>query len=139
MNPRWRLTLAVAAFLGWMGYLGYAAVTKSRAPVVSHIQSAAADAAVVAELSDGPTATVAVVEKLWGDAPAGTIEVVNLANARGFAGPGKYLLYLGHFRDGWAVVGGQRSPGDMVDGSVVLIYPWTDDVQKQAKKLKPKD
>ena len=136
MSPRWRFVLAAAAFLGWLGYLGYAAVTKSRAPAVSHIQSAAADAAVVAELGDGPPATVAVVERLWGQGPEGSVDVLNLANARGYAGPGKYLLYLGHFRDGWAVVGGQRSPGDAVDGSVALIYPWSEDVRVQAEKLK---
>jgi shikimate dehydrogenase len=47
MSPRWRLIIAATAFLGWLGYLSYAAATKSRAPVVSHAQAAAADAAVV--------------------------------------------------------------------------------------------
>jgi hypothetical protein len=133
------LILASAAFLAWMGYLGYAAISRSRAPVVSHIQSAAAEAAVVAELADGPAPHVTVVEKLWGDdAPAGTVEVVNFTNTRGFAGPGKYLLYLVRAHDGWAVVPAQRSPGDAVDLSATLIYAWSEDVRKQVERLKPK-
>jgi hypothetical protein len=146
MSPRWRLVLASAAFLAWIGYLGYAAFSRSRAPVVSHIQSAAAEAAVVAELTelpDGPTPKVpspkaTVAEKLWGDAPDGTIEVVNFATVKGFAGPGKYLLYLARAHDGWAVVPAQRSPGDAVDPGAALIYAWGEDVRKQAERLKPK-
>ncbi|HSQ58000.1 MAG TPA: hypothetical protein VLM40_19910 [Gemmata sp.] len=142
MSPRWRLVLASAAFLAWMGYLGYAAITKSRAPTVSHIQAAAADAAVVAELTDGPTAVVDVVETLWGDVPQGRLEILNLATPpgdappRGFAGPGKYLLLLKRHGDVWAIVGPQRSPGDPVDPSVVMIYPWSEDVRRQVESLR---
>ena len=136
MSPRWRLMLAAAAFLGWMGYLGYAAVTKSRAPIVSHIQSAAAKTAVVAEIS-GPGAEVAVVESLWGAAPQGTIAVVNLESARGYSEPGKYLLLLDNLHEPWALVGPQHSPGDSTLGAQPLIYPWNEDVRLQAERLKP--
>jgi hypothetical protein len=140
MSPRWRLILAGAAFLGWLAYLGYAAATKSHAPIVSHSQASAATAAVVAEVTDGPAPTIAVVEKLWGEGPTGPVEVVNLPDARGFTGPGKYLLYLFPVHDGWAVVSPPRSPEDRSKDmpQVPLIYPWSDDVRKQDEKLRPK-
>ena len=145
MNPRVRLILAAAAFLGWLGYLGYAAATKSRAPIVSHIQAAAAKAAVVADVTAGPEGRPSagvVAEKLWGDAaPAGPVEIVNLPGTRGFGGPGKYLLYLVRVQGEWAVVGPQRfhSPGDSIKdtSAAPLIYPWSDDVRKQDEKLRP--
>jgi hypothetical protein len=37
-----------------------------------------------------------------------------------------------------AVVGQQRSPGnDLAGVGKPLIYPWNDDVRKQAEKLRP--
>jgi hypothetical protein len=137
MSPRLRLVLAAVAFFGWLGYLSYAAVTKSRAPVVSHAQAAAADAAVVAEL-DG-SQTVKVVEKLWGDAPSGSVEVVNLREPRGYTGPGPYLLFLAHRGEAWAVVGLQRSPGTDLSNQVSppIVYAWSDAVRMQVEKMKP--
>ena len=66
--------------------------------------------------------------------------MVNLAEARGFAGPGKYLLYLVPVHERWAAVGHQHSPGDTTKPESLgpLIYPWSEDVRKQAEKLKPK-
>ena len=138
MSPRWRLILAALAFAGWVAYLGYAAAAKSRAPIVSHIQASAAQAAVVADVA-GPDEPVEVKEqgKLWGDGPGGKVEVANLADARGFAGPGKYLLYLERRHNSWLVVGQQRSPGtDLTGVGKPLIYPWSDDVRKQEEKLR---
>lgn len=138
MSPRWRLILAAAAFLGWMSYLGYAALTKSRAPVISRAQAAAATAAVVANLDAlGPNASV--TRKLWGDAPdEGSVEFQNLSQARGFTGPGEYLIFLVPNRGAWEVVGQQRSPGADIAGlGPPLIYRWSDDVRKQEEKLRP--
>src|SRR3954447_8172145 len=94
--PRVRLALALAAFLGWMGYLGYAALTKSRGPVVSHARVAAAKVSVVADLDAGPDGKpVAKVKGIPVGGPGNAPfegEVVNLPGAEGFAGPGKYLL-----------------------------------------------
>jgi hypothetical protein len=138
MMQRVRLIIAAAIFLGWIAWLSFAALTKSHAPIVSHVQSAVATAAVVAELNDvGPKAVV--VRKLWGDAPTGgDIEVANLPDVRGFTGPGQYLLYLYAPRGPWLVVGQQRSPGNELAGAgQPIIYPWTDDVQKQAERLHP--
>ena len=74
MIRRWRLVLAAVAFIGWLSYLGYAALTKNRGPVVSHIQVAAAKHAIVAEVSAGPDGKpdqhVTVVEAMSKDGPA---------------------------------------------------------------------
>ncbi len=136
MNSRWRLILASVLFVSWMAYLGYAAFTKSRAPIVSHIQAAVATAAVVAEMQDhGPSAKV--VEKLWGEAAEGNLEVQNLPQARGYTGPGQYLLYLTQRGGAWRITGQQRSPGsDLTGVGDPLIYPWSEDVRKQAEKLR---
>lgn len=135
MSAKLRLVLAAAAFLGWLGWLGYAALTKSRDPIVSRAQAAAATCAIVAEVTalDKP---VQALELLWGETPVGD-GPVNLADAKGFTGPGKYLLYLAPRIGGWGVVGQQRSPGNDLSGfGPPLIYPWTDDVRKQAEALK---
>jgi len=158
MNPRWRLVLAAAAFLAWMAWLGYTALHKSRGPVVSHVQAAAAVCAVVADVTadgDKPDSRVTVDEVLSGPPqPAGIMMVVtNLHEASGYTGPGKYLLYLTQpvvvpVRVGngpeepmpaCAVVGQQRSPGnDLAGVGKPLIYPWNDDVRQQAEKLRPR-
>jgi hypothetical protein len=126
------LAIAAALFLGWLGWLSYTALTKSRAPVVSRAQAAAATVPVRATLTvgskdlkatheragpnntriinplqgdDGKPAFVAdVVEKLHPNGPdAGTkIGVWNLPASAGYTGPGEYLLLLN--RDGLATI-----------------------------------
>lgn len=155
MSPRWRLILAAAAFLGWMAYLGYAAAVKSHAPIVSHAQAAAARVWVVAEVmpgADGKASPVATVAEVLSEgAPAAGTElfVSNLPEAK-FGGSGQYLLLLvpdpaikmpradGPPRPAFQVVEQQRSPGSELAGAgTPLIYPWTDDVRKQAERLLP--
>jgi hypothetical protein len=137
MNPRVRLILTVCAFLSWIGWLGLTVAMKSRSPIVSRIQSAAATTAVVAEMG-GPTGPVTVSEVLWGEGPRnGPIELINLEDARGFNGPGKYLLYLAPRHGGWVIVGDQRSPGgDSAGIPAAMVYPWNDDVRIQAEKFR---
>ena len=151
MTPRVRLLVAAALFVGWLGWLGFTAVTKSRAPVVSRAQAAGADAVVVADLTAGedgaPAAVATVIESLREGGPAaGSIVVANLPKASGYSGPGKYLLLLNKDApDGpplYRLTGQQRSPGaDMADVGPPRIYPWTDktadDMRKQVKKLFP--
>jgi len=135
MSQRWRLILATVAFLGWITYLGYAAAMKSRDPIVSQAQASAATGAVIAEVTDPATRRV-VAEKLWGEGPTGDAEVLNLPDGKGFAGPGKYLLYLEKHHTAWYIVGQQRSPGnDLAGVGKPLVYPWTEDVRKQAEKF----
>jgi hypothetical protein len=154
MNPRVRLIVALALFLAWLGWLGYAAMSKSRGPVVSRVQATATTYAVVAEVSAGtegkPAAQPRVIEVIAGDGPpANTILLVaNLPEAKGFTGPGQYLLLLtpdpsvgrvvidGKDLPAYAVVGQQRSPGyDLANVGPPMIYPVSDDVKAQAERL----
>lgn len=129
-----RLAAAAALFVGWLGWLGYTALSKNRGPVVSRAQAAAATLAVVAHVPgvDGAQ-TLPVEQVLSGAKPGGPLEVTNLADVAGYAGPGKYLLLLGKGRgDSYVVVGQLRSPGyDGAGGPTV--YPWTPAVEAQAR------
>src|SRR5437762_6947573 len=100
MSRRWRLILAAAAFIGWLSYLGYAALTKNRGPVISQAQAAAAKHVIVADVTTDdngkPLRRVKVIEALSQDGPASgaEIDVENLSAATdksGFTGPGPYL------------------------------------------------
>ena len=140
-----RVLLAVSAalFLGWMAWLGYTALTKSKAPTVSRAQAAVATLVVIGEVAAGPAPTVAVKEVLAGAQPAGTeLRVSNLSDARGFEGPGPYLLLLEQDRAGaYRVVVPPRSPGSDGADTGAIVYPWTDktgdDLRKQVKRLFP--
>ena len=128
------LAVTAALFIGWLGWLSYTALTKSRAPVVSRAQAAAATVPVRVTLSAGskdlkamherigpggaqvinplqgdenkPAFVAEVVEKLHPNGPeAGTkIGVWNLPASAGYTGPGEYLLLLN--RDGTATIDG---------------------------------
>jgi hypothetical protein len=152
MSPRLRLVGAAVLFLAWIGWLSYAAVSKSRGPVVSRAQAAATTHPVIAEVklgADGkPAQFVSVVEALTENGPAAGTEafVTNLPSAAGFDGPGQYLLLLapdttvGPARaDGplpYVVVGQQRSPGyEMAGVGPPVVYPNKPDVHAQAAKL----
>jgi hypothetical protein len=160
----WLLVTAVL-FIGWLSWLGFLALTKSSAPLVSHAQAAAATRAVRAKLTTGddgrPRDDVTVVECLairtTNDqppllkelAPNSQITVTNLPSCAGYSGEGEYLLLLGRdARDGPAVegrpvyyvVGQQRSPGaDLANIGPPMIYRWSDetagDLQRQVKRL----
>lgn len=151
-----RLILALTLFLGWMSYLGYAALTKSRSPIVSHIQVAAAPYAVVAEVAcdpEGkPLALCKVVESLVPGGPARGSDAVipDLPGASGFDGAGRYLLLLQRVNSfhgaenqaktpeqpTYSLVGPQRSPGDVSVGGKPMIYRWSDDVRREYETLR---
>lgn len=118
------LGVAAALFIGWIGWLSFTALTKSKAPTVSHAQAAAAGVPVHARLTTGtadkerfhrrasplggemanvlkeqadkPAFIVTVAEQLTPGGPAeGTeIAVTNLPACGGYSGPGDYLLLL---------------------------------------------
>jgi hypothetical protein len=151
-SKRLRLIVALALFISWMAYLGYAALTKSHTPIVSRAQAAGTEVAVVAEVEtdkDGkPSMKAKVVETLTpGEPKPGTVLfVVNLPEVRGFDGPGQYLLLLspetffqpnnGNELPPFSVVGQLRSPGNELAGvGKPAIYRWTDDIRKQYEKL----
>ncbi|MCI0704176.1 MAG: hypothetical protein L0241_24220 [Planctomycetia bacterium] len=148
-SGRVRLFIAAALFIGWLGWLSFAALTKSREPTVSRAQAAIATVAVVAEVKASanglPEGVVIVKESLKRDGPApeSEIEVVNLPRSIGFTKPGQYLLLLKPLTtDGkpiYAIVTQPRSPGSSPsDSDAPKIYPWSDDVQKQVAKLYPR-
>jgi hypothetical protein len=139
LSNRVRLLVASVLFIAWMAYLGYAALTKSHSPIVSHIQVAAAPLAVVADVGTNaegaPSPEAKVVESLTpGGPPPGTVlRIPNLPAARGFVGTGQYLLLLD---SQFYIVGQLRSPGNDVAGyGIPDIYRWSDDVRKQYEKL----
>ncbi len=151
-----RLIVAAALFLGWLSWLGYSALAKNRGPVVSHVQAAAAAHAVVGEVTVGadgkPAPEVKIVESFTAGGPAAGSEIylVNGAEAKGFDGPGQYLLLLnanstvravplnGKEVALYTLVGLQRSPGYELAGTgSPTIYKMTNEVRVQAKKLFP--
>lgn len=115
------LLVTAVLFVGWMSWLGYTALTKSQAPVVSRAQAAGATTAVVAELAPGedgralmmlrqtdrvevvelkekadrPAVAAKVAEALKGGPEKGArIAVIGLPDCTGYTGPGTYLLLL---------------------------------------------
>jgi hypothetical protein len=151
-----RLIATAALFVGWLAWLGYTALAKNRGPVVSHVQAAAAVHVIVGDVKRGaddkPEPEVTVVESLKAGSPAAgtSIFVVNLADAKGFDGPGQYLLLLGENPlprsipiDGkelpmHSLVGMQRSPGYELSGTgSPTIYRMSNEVRAQTKKLVP--
>jgi hypothetical protein len=148
--------VAAALFLGWLAWLSYTAVAKNRGPIVSHVQAAAAAHAIAVEVTAGadgkPAPEVKVTEAFTPGAPSvgSEIYVVNLADARGYDGPGQYLLLLNGNSTGraipingkdvplYSIVGMQRSPGYELAGvGSATIYKMTNEVRAQVKQLFP--
>lgn len=125
MTRRSPLLLAVSAllFAGWVGWLGYLALTTSRPEVLSRPQFLASQLDVIAEVTgtaDAASATVTVKEVLWHAqevSPPGegdSIDVVNLPRvlpADGWTGPGAYLLPLTKDPGGFRLAPVLHSPG----------------------------
>jgi hypothetical protein len=154
-SGRLRLLLAAFVFIGWLGYLSYAALTKNRDPIISRVQAAVAKVAIVGEVTAGPDGKpapeVLVVEALAGGdtEPGSKVTVVNLPDAQGFTGAGRYLLLMTAIPPGlvpqhenpdtnrkFSLVGQQRSPGhDLAGVGKPLIYTWTDGMRMQFEKM----
>lgn len=141
------LGLAAAAFIAWISWLAYAAWTKERGPILSRSLLAVATHPVVAELSADEAApsrpsSRAHVRQALSDhgPPVGTaIEIHNLPRARGWQGPGEYLLLLvpadprveEASPPSFLLVTPPRSAGYDPADAQPLIYPWTDAVRRQ--------
>ncbi len=149
MPPRWRwwaTLLAAALWLIWILWLGYAAATKERGPILSRLQVAAATHAVVADIDADaqgrPRTQVEVREWLFPPAPphADRIEVPELPSAHGWTGPGPYLLLLEEPSPApsqlpvFHLVGPQRVPGLNRAGPEPTIYPWTESIRRQGER-----
>ena len=145
-----RLFLAVSAvlFFGWLAWLSYAALNKSREPIVSRAQAALAPmpvrAKVDADSKSAPAALVTVVEPLRPESPPkdAKILVSNLPSASGFTGDGEYLLLLAPDRLAILPDGSFKSHivaprPSQTNSEPVPIYPWSPDVAAQVKRLYP--
>jgi hypothetical protein len=119
---------SIVLLLGWFAWLGSTALTKSREPVVSRAQAAAAPVAVVKQ-----SFTPASPE------PGTVIVVKNLPACTGFHGPGEYLLLLQPLGlEDFVVVGQQNSPGARLEGvGAPKIYAWGPAVHAQELRLFP--
>ena len=149
---RIRLVVAVAMFVGWLGWLAAAVYEARHAPdraaLLSRSQLLAADTLVVAEVGidpdDGLPATSAAVSEVARGAsakPGDTITVLNLKSAlppgaEHFPGAGKYLLPLVSDGKTYRIAGLARSPGyEPTAGPRPRVYPWTDDTRAQLRGL----
>lgn len=140
---RARMIAAAALFLGWMGWLSYAALTKDRGPVVSHALAAAATHPVKAQVEAGadgkPSERVTVRDPLRAAGlAAGTgLDVRNLPAADGFTGAGEYLLLLvkDPASDAYSLAVPPRSPGHEPPSTRPVVYPWGAGVEAQANAL----
>jgi hypothetical protein len=155
MTRRRPLLLAVSAllFAGWVGWLGYLALTTSRPEVLARPQFLGAQLDIIAEVTAGDAAaadaTVTVKQVLWRAQEVdpvpkvgASIDVANLPRvsaADGWTGPGLYLLAL--IRDP-AIPGGFRiapvlhSPGLSRGHDRPRIYHATKSVLEQHKSVR---
>jgi hypothetical protein len=125
-RSRLRLAVAVALFVGWLGWLVYLAATGTDDVVLSRPQFLVADVHLVADVKGGktPDAEVTVETVYWAapdkETPAKgkKITLENLPECgadQGWAGPGRYILALAASRAGtktvYRVAAIPRSPG----------------------------
>ena len=147
-DPASRAFLAVAAvlFFGWLAWLSYTALTKSREPIVSRSQAALApppggreDRGRRQRCAGKEGGRDRIAQKRRPSAQGHAAGDRELPPRGGFAGPGEYLLLLpievSDIRDGMPVFQllGTRGPGTESDPPT--IYRWTPDVAAQAKRL----
>jgi hypothetical protein len=127
-----RLILAVLALAAWVAYLAYQALAFGRFPVVSHAQLLVSTLDVIADVAADdqgrPEGKVLIVEVHWPpgrkDLAGQDLTVTNLPFARGWQGPGRYIMPLVTGEGGtYRVAAVPRSPGYEPFPPVVLIYP----------------
>jgi hypothetical protein len=143
------LALAAAAFLGWIGYLGFLTLTVRHPVVLSRPQLLNADLDVVAQVDDlgGSVKVVAVPWTRPGRQPPAQdtmIRVKNLESCRpDWSGPGEYLLPLKRAGDEFEVATAGPSPGYPPSPVPLLpqkegpphIYPATPAVLEQLRRI----
>jgi hypothetical protein len=144
-GTRWRLVVAAAGFLGWIGWLTYLAATTTHPLVLSRSQFLQADFWVIAKVDgdqDHPSGRAEVVEVFWTRKNIGPklklIDVSNLpevGNRNGWHGPGQYILPLERLKgtgaESYTILPIPRSPGYQARSSEVRIY--TDDSQTRGQ------
>lgn len=148
---RGRIFLAVtaAAYVLWLGWLGYAVYgarwAADRTPVVSRAQLVGATHLLVCDVAVGPDglpepkATVAEVIRGDGVAAGDRVDVWNLPSALPAGAEslpaGRYLLPL-TAGNGYRVAGLPRSPGyEPAQGVRPVVYRWTPGLEAQLRAL----
>jgi hypothetical protein len=149
---RFKFAAALAAFLLWLGWLGYLVAHQSREVILSRPQLLAANHLVYARVEaapDGKPELAVVVQQVvaGGDdlvAPQKMLIVDGLAEASGFHGAGMYLLPLSRDRDRdrddvLRVTRIPQSPGfdPYHIRNRAQIYPWSPGVEAQARGIRP--
>lgn len=140
------LVVSAVALVCWFAWLSYAALNKSRAPIVPRAQASVTPVPVRATVTadgDKPKSIVTVVEVLKpvkGVEKGSKLDVTNLSTARGFVGEGEYLLLL--VPEPFAFTADDSPAYQLValrasatDTDPPTIYRWSADVEAQAKKL----
>jgi len=140
---RLRFGVALAIFVGWLGWLALAVAKKGDTYPVSRAQLTNATHLVAARLTlgdDGLTVEAAVVESLRGELTRDAKPtILNLANAIVVGGTapksgGIYLLALQYDGKTFRIAGLPRSPGtDPADPPRPLIYAWDDGTRAQVR------
>jgi hypothetical protein len=143
-GARVRLALAVFAFFAWIGYLAFLALTVSRPTVVSRPQllSAQLDVVAVIEAKEegSPDPRVVIDEQLWSvdelvKPTTKSVSVINLPQATGWEGPGRYLLPLVQRGEAYSIAPVALSPG-YGGRNDLRIYKVTDDVLRQERAFR---
>lgn len=132
-----RLTAAALAllFLSWVGYL-VTLTQLPKTPVVPRAQLMAADLVLRAALDGGPTAkVVAVLRSRLAEPPkvGDALAVDGLPTARGFAGPGEYLVTLRRGDGAYALA----AAPEMSAAEKPWVTPWGESAERQLAGLLP--
>src|SRR5437868_14387896 len=100
-SARMRLIGAVGLFVAWMGWLGYLALTARHPLVLSRPQFLVSSLDVIAQIKDKDDTQIVVREVHWPNTAdlkkelvGKKISIVNLQDAKGWNGPGEYILAL---------------------------------------------
>jgi hypothetical protein len=141
------LVVTAALFAGWIGWLAHLALTEGRVPltdqkpdILSRAQFLVSETDVIAHV-DTLEQPITVEEvhfdksKKGEDLVGKSLEVLDLARATGWTGPGSYILPLVPIKGNrYRVAGVPRSPGypggQTAPGSA-RIYPLTADSREQ--------
>jgi hypothetical protein len=138
-----RLALAAAAFVAWLGYLAFLALTTSRPIVLSRPQFLVSSLDVIAEVeeADGRPGPVVIVREVhfpadrteFVDQPLTVRNLPGLTSAQGWTGPGLYILPLVAVGKDYEVAPLPPSPG--FNAGQPRIYPLTPHTRGQLAQV----
>jgi len=137
------LYMLLVTFVAWIGFLIWQ-TRDAHAIIVSRSQMSVASIAILADVTETeeglPSKVVARFEALDATDDAklpkdGKLEVLNLADCRGFRKPGTYLLLLNKLGESFMVVTPPKSPG-YESLQRPIIYLWTPEVRQQFEQFR---